>query len=279
VQGQIRVVQYSDVVHGLRTNTSPAPGKRKRKWLWASCAALAVASALFSLPGSRELPPARAEAATRSEIVVDPEHWNRFMHFVAADLQDFWTREFAQRGKTYSAATLLLAAEPSAEQCNAKSFELGQSYCTSTRAMSFALSTYGELKGHCGDLAGAAQSYALAHVFGHHVQTLLGLDEALAKAAASGKANKYNLNARIEMQADCMAGVWAKHTAHKDLLNAKNVERVQLCLAELAPEAPDARPRTETFSHGSARQRLAWFAKGYAARSLQDCDTFGPPTL
>jgi predicted metalloprotease len=264
------------VVHGF--SSDPKPARARRKWQWAASAALAVTAALFYLPGSRELPPARAEAA-RSEVRIDPEHWNRFVHFVAADLQDFWTREFAQRGKTYEAATLLLAAEPSQEGCNVQSFELGQSYCTSTRAMRFALSTYGELKNACGELAGAAQSYALAHVFGHHIQTLLGLDQALAKVAASGKANKYNLNARVEMQADCLAGIWAKHTARKELLNTKNVERVQQCLAELPVQAPDAKVRTETFSHGSARQRLAWFAKGYAAQSLQACDTFGPPTL
>jgi uncharacterized protein len=225
----------------------------------------------------RELPE-EAPAADAQKAQVNAEQWQEFTTFIATDVQQFWSAEFKRRYAPYEPAALVLNAPLGA--CNATTTTERTAYCGPTHAAHFSLETYVQLKQHCPEVVGAAQAYAVAHTLGHHLQAQLKLDQVVGQASESAGGQSYALRTRLELQADCFAGVWTRRTAYRSLINASNAEQAQRCLAELKVEQEQERNpnendyAAESFAHASARQRLYWFAQGYTSGNPEKCNTF-----
>ena len=209
----------------------------------------------------------------------------RFVAVVLADTEDIWTKLFKDMGRTYVPPKLVLFRDGIRSGCGLASAQMGPFYCPANRKIYIDLSFYEMLKRRFRAPGEFAQAYVIAHEVGHHIQNSLGQ---LAKvqqlqAAASGT-QRNALQVRVELQADCYAGVWAKNT---DRIN-KTLEPGDMESAIRAAEAigDDAIQKStrgyavpDSFTHGSSEQRVRWFKRGYDGGSIGACDTFGNQTL
>lgn len=200
-----------------------------------------------------------------------------FMSFVLDDVQQTWAREFTRLGREYERAKLVLFTDAIRSGCGAADAAAGPFYCPEDRKVYIDLGFYNDLKNRFGAPGDFAQAYVLAHEIGHHVQHLLGLtDQVRGQPARPDRANA--LSVRLELQADCLAGVWAHSTNERRLLEEGDVEEALAAASAVGDDRiqkqAGGRVTPETWTHGSARQRAGWFRRGLESGRLQDCDTF-----
>jgi uncharacterized protein len=217
-------------------------------------------------------PPASAPASPEEEKLV------RFVSFVLDDVQDTWTREFEALGRTYERSRLVLFTDATRSECGYAEAAMGPFYCPADQKVYIDLGFYHELRRRFGAPGDFAQAYVLAHEVGHHVQDLLGLESRMraAQERDPSRANAYSV--RFELQADCLAGVWAHSTQQRDILEAGDVEEALGAAAAVGDDRiqkqATGRVNPESWTHGSARQRAQWFNTGLQQGRLQGCDTF-----
>ncbi len=203
----------------------------------------------------------------------------QFVESVLGKTEDVWNGIFKASGATYQPAKLVLFAGQDQSACGAADAAMGPFYCPADQTIYIDTAFFQELRGTSN--SDFAQAYVLAHEVGHHVQNLLGIsDKVQAQRARSDKVTSNALSVRVELQADCFAGIWGNATA-KDR-NANITEKEIRSALETAAEIGDdvlqrqagrvANPHT--FTHGSAAQRQQWFVKGLQSGSPADCDTF-----
>ncbi|HJR00541.1 MAG TPA: neutral zinc metallopeptidase [Methylomirabilota bacterium] len=200
-----------------------------------------------------------------------------FMSFVLDDVQNTWAREFTRLGHEYERAKLVLFTDAVRSGCGAADAAAGPFYCPEDRKVYIDLGFYNDLKNRFGAPGDFAQAYVLAHEIGHHVQHLLGLTERVREQQARpDRANA--LSVRLELQADCLAGVWAHSTNERRLLEEGDVEEALGAASAVGDDRiqkqAGGRVTPETWTHGSARQRAGWFRRGLESGRMQDCDTF-----
>ena len=200
-----------------------------------------------------------------------------FMSFVLDDVQSTWAREFTRLGREYERAKLVLFTDAVRSGCGAAEAAAGPFYCPEDRKVYIDLGFYNDLKNRFGAPGDFAQAYVLAHEIGHHVQHLLGLtDQVRGQQTRPDRANA--LSVRLELQADCLAGVWAHSTNERRLLEEGDVEEALAAASAVGDDRiqkqAGARVTPETWTHGSARQRAGWFRRGLESGRMQDCDTF-----
>ena len=199
------------------------------------------------------------------------------MSFVLDDVQSTWAREFTRLGHEYERAKLVLFTDAVRSGCGAADAAAGPFYCPEDRKVYIDLGFYNDLKNRFGAPGDFAQAYVLAHEIGHHVQHLLGLtDQVRGQQARPDRAAA--LSVRLELQADCLAGVWAHSTNERRLLEEGDVEEALAAASAVGDDRiqkqAGARVSPETWTHGSARQRAGWFRRGLESGRMQDCDTF-----
>jgi predicted metalloprotease len=207
-----------------------------------------------------------------------------FSSAVLASTEKVWSEEFRQRGETYENPKLVLYDGSTQTGCGGGQAAMGPFYCPNDQRLYLDLSFFRELDqrfGAPGDFAGA---YVIAHEVGHHVQTLMGVSEKVHRAQqASGGARANALSVRLELQADCLAGVWANRANQKEkilepgdidegLTAASAVGDDTLSRASGRAVTPDA------FTHGTSAQRTRWFRTGFEAGRMEACDTFNSAT-
>jgi len=200
-----------------------------------------------------------------------------FMSFVLDDVQNTWAREFTRLGHEYERARLVLFTDAVRSGCGAADAAAGPFYCPEDRKVYIDLGFYNDLKNRFGAPGDFAQAYVLAHEVGHHVQHLLGLtDQVRGQQSRPDRANA--LSVRLELQADCLAGVWAHSTNERRLLEEGDVEEALGAASAVGDDRiqkqAGGRVTPETWTHGSARQRAGWFRRGLESGRMQDCDTF-----
>jgi len=200
-----------------------------------------------------------------------------FMSFVLDDVQNTWAREFTRLGHEYERARLVLFTDAVRSGCGAADAAAGPFYCPEDRKVYIDLGFYNDLKNRFGAPGDFAQAYVLAHEVGHHVQHLLGLtDQVRGQQSRPDRANA--LSVRLELQADCLAGVWAHSTNERRLLEEGDVEEALGAASAVGDDRiqkqAGGRVTPETWTHGSARQRAGWFRRGLESGRTQDCDTF-----
>jgi predicted metalloprotease len=205
-----------------------------------------------------------------------------FIKTVLADTEAVWSAVFARAGRRYPAPTLVLYRGSTASGCGPASARMGPFYCPQDQRVYVDLGFFQDLENKHGAGGDFAQAYVLAHEVGHHIQNLEGtLDQVqMAKQKVMGEAKKNQLQVRLELQADCYAGIWANH-AHKqfDILEAGDLEEALVAAASIGDDRLQKQARgfaiPHTFTHGSSKQRVEWFARGVKDGRLSDCDTFG----
>jgi predicted metalloprotease len=201
-----------------------------------------------------------------------------FASFVVGDVQDTWTREFEAAGERYERAKLVLFTDAVRSGCGFAEAAMGPFYCPADGKVYVDLGFYRELKERFGAPGDFAQAYVIAHEIGHHVQHLLGIDEKVRSLQASNPGLANELSVRLELQADCLAGVWGHSTARRDILEAGDVEEGLGAAAAVGDDRIQAQAtgevRPETWTHGSSKQRATWFRTGFESGDMSRCDTF-----
>jgi predicted metalloprotease len=202
-----------------------------------------------------------------------------FVTFVLNDMQATWTNILSAQGASYRHAKLVLFRDAIDSACGMAQSASGPFYCPTDEKVYIDLGFYEELKQRFGAPGEFAQAYVLAHEIGHHVQKLLGIEQQMQIARARNAGSSNELSQRLELQADCFAGVWGHSTDQRKLLEAGDVDSA---LNAAAAVGDDRLQRTstghvhpETFTHGSSKERAEWFQRGFTNGTVQACNTFG----
>jgi predicted metalloprotease len=217
--------------------------------------------------------PAGRKGTPAEEQVAD------FISFVLDDVQNTWTREFAKAGREYQRARLVLFTDATRSGCGFAESAAGPFYCPADSKVYIDLGFYNELRSRFGAPGDFAQAYVLAHEVGHHVQHLLGISDKVHDAQSGGNRQQANaLSVRLELQADCLAGVWAHSTNERRLLEEGDVEEGLGAASAVGDDRIQkqmgGRVSPESWTHGSAKQRAGWFRRGLETGRINDCDTF-----
>ena len=204
----------------------------------------------------------------------------RFVSVVLADTEDVWRQMFRDMGRTYHDPKLVLYERVVQSPCGMASSASGPFYCPNDRKAYFDLSFFEDMKRKLNAAGDFAQAYVIAHEIGHHVQNELGiLQAAHAERARSDPRRSNAISVRVELQADCFAGVWAHH-AHRarQILEQGDIEEAMNAASAVGDDRMQQRARgyvvPDAFTHGSSAQRVRWFKVGLERGNMQACDTF-----
>ena len=231
------------------------------------------------LQGAGEGAPAPREAPARSRDPAE-ERLKDFVSVVLADTEDTWSEIFRTGGARYQPPRLVLFTGAVQSACGTASSAVGPFYCPGDTKVYIDLDFYRLLAQRFGALGDFAQAYVIAHEVGHHVQNLLGISEKVHAARQRADEARGNaLSVRQELQADCMAGVWANHANRaRQILEAGDVEEGLAAAAAIGDDRLQQQGRghvaPETFTHGTSAQRVRWFRRGLERGRLEACDTF-----
>lgn len=214
-----------------------------------------------------------------------PDPASDFISVVLADTEDTWTALFAEGGQRYVAPTLVLFSGSVQSACGSAQAAMGPFYCPADQKVYIDLSFYQDLKDRFQAPGDFAQAYVIAHEIGHHVQNLTGVSDQVQRSrqnASEGEANA--LSVRLELQADCFAGIWA-HRADRtrQILETGDVEEALTAASAIGDDRLQQQSRgyvtPDSFTHGSADQRVRWFRRGLDSGQLDACDTFTAKSL
>lgn len=204
----------------------------------------------------------------------------RFVSVVLADTEDTWHALFRQAGRAYEEPRLVLFTGAVESACGLGRAAMGPFYCPADRKVYIDLSFYDDLRTRFRAPGDFAQAYVIAHEIGHHVQNLLGISDKVRAAQERGSGTQANqLSVRLELQADCLAGVWAHHANRaRNILEAGDVEEALGAASAIGDDRLQQASRgyvtPDSFTHGSAAQRVRWFRRGIESGSLKQCNTF-----
>ncbi len=209
----------------------------------------------------------------------------RFVSTVLADTEDVWKEVFAQGGARYQEPRLVLFRGATATACGTGQSAMGPFYCPGDQKVYIDLDFYETLRKRLGAPGDFAQAYVVAHEVGHHVQNLLGITKKMEQARGRASQAEYNaLSVRLELQADCLAGLWAQHADNaRHILENGDVAEAMNAAARIGDDALQRAGGgavvPESFTHGTSAQRQRWFDNGLHGASIQACDTFSARAL
>ena len=202
-----------------------------------------------------------------------------FVSFVVDDVQDSWARSFAEAGRQYEPTKLVLFTQGTNTGCGAASSATGPFYCPADRQVYLDLGFFRELRDRFGAPGDFAQAYVIAHEFGHHVQNVLEIAGDVRRAQQENPDQANELSIQLELQADCFAGVWAHSAYEEELLEQGDLEEGLGAAAAVGDDRiqqqSGGRVNPESWTHGSAEQRMTWFRRGFDQGDPNACDTYG----
>ena len=209
----------------------------------------------------------------------DEAQLREFMVFVLNDAQDVFAQKVPQAlGQPYREAKLVLFRQQVQSGCGNAESAMGPFYCPADERAYIDLSFYDELRRRFGAPGDFAQAYVLAHELGHHVQNVVGTSGRVRELQERRPRDANALSVRIELQADCYAGVWANSTNERRLLEQGDVEEGLNAASAVGDDRlqqqATGRVQPESFTHGTAAQRASWFKRGFQSGDLRNCDTF-----
>ena len=238
------------------------------------------------LLGTDQLP--EQTASSQSGLVVQSPEEQELVDFVSvvlADTEETWHAQFQQRGGNYQEPVLVLFRGSVSSACGLGHAAMGPFYCPEDHKLYIDLSFYSDLKQRYKAPGDFAQAYVIAHEVGHHVQTLLGISQQVDQARRGlSKVESNQLTVRMELQADCLAGVWAHH-AHqsRQMLEAGDVEEGLAAASAIGDDRLQKQTQgyvsPDSFTHGSSAQRVKWFRTGLEKGVMEECDTFAVAKL
>jgi predicted metalloprotease len=204
----------------------------------------------------------------------------QFVSVILASTEDVWQEQFRQAGRSYQEPKLALFRGAIPTACGTGQAAMGPFYCPGDQKVYVDLDFYEALRSRLGAPGDFAQAYVVAHEVGHHVQNLLGIaDKVDALRSRSGQAQGNALSVRVELQADCFAGIWANHAEQaRHWLEQGDVEEALNAAAQIGDDTLQRKSRgavqPETFTHGTSAQRVAWFRRGIESGRVDQCNTF-----
>lgn len=202
----------------------------------------------------------------------------RFVSFVLDDVQAMWHELLPRTGTAYRDARLVLFRDVVQSACGMAQSATGPFYCPADERVYIDLGFYRELATRFGAPGDFAEAYVLAHEVGHHVQTLEGTNAAVAQASRQRPSEANALSVRMELQADCYAGIWAARAARAGRLEAGDLEEGLGAAAAVGDDRiqreSTGRVQPESFTHGTSEQRMTWFRRGFDSGDPARCDTF-----
>ncbi len=221
---------------------------------------------------------ARPAAGPRSD-----DKQAHFVAFVLDDTQAMWRGEFARHGAQYRNAKLVMFTDATSTACGGGQAATGPFYCPRDERVYIDLAFYRELERRLGAKGDFAQAYVIAHEIGHHVQHLRGIDDKVHALRHGDQVGDEGPSVRLELQADCFAGIWAHSTEQRQLLETGDLGEALDAAAAIGDDKlqreSTGRVRPETFTHGTSAQRRRWFETGYHAGAFDKCDTFSTSVL
>lgn len=203
-----------------------------------------------------------------------------FVSVTLASTEDAWNSEFQKLGKPYQEPTLRLFRHRVNSACGLASSATGPFYCPADGMLYIDLSFYEEMKTKLGAPGDFAQAYVIAHEVGHHVQNLLGISGKVSNAQRNtSPANANALSVRLELQADCLAGIWGHYAnTQRKMLEAGDIDEALNAAAAIGDDRLQEQAtgvvRPEKFTHGTSKQRAEWFNRGFQSGDIKNCDTF-----
>jgi len=229
-------------------------------------------------PGTGQFPqaPGASSADLEQAPADDPA---KLVDFVAGDVDATWTKLFAESGQTYEPATIVLYDDRVSSACGTTPSTVGPFYCPRDRKIYLDLAFLEQLQRRLDAPGDFAQAYIVAHEIGHHVQNLLGVMEDVNLQSQESPDDANELSVRLELQADCLAGIWG-HSAYAqgDLLETGDLEEGLAAAAAVGDDRIQQQAgqevNPEAFTHGTAEQRVRWFRKGFDTGDPTACDTF-----
>jgi len=202
-----------------------------------------------------------------------------FVSFVLDSAQSYWERSFPAMGAEYRRARLVLFRDAVESACGLAQSATGPFYCPGDQKVYVDLGFFDELAQRFGAPGDFAQAYVLAHEIGHHVQTLLGIESQVRRVQQRDPGNANQVQVRMELQADCLAGVWGHASERLGLLEPGDVEEGLGAAAAVGDDRiqrmATGRVNPDAFTHGSSEDRMRWFSRGFRSGRVEDCDTFG----
>lgn len=228
---------------------------------------------------------APTQQQTQTRFSPEEERLKEFMSVVLADTEDVWGSLFNSAGKTYVQPKLVLFSGAVQSACGAAESAMGPFYCPADRKLYLDMSFFNELSKRLGAPGDFAQAYVVAHEVGHHVQNLMGIAERVHGAQQNARGEQANaLQVRMELQADCFAGVWAYHANKKrQILEPGDTEEALAAASGVGDDRLQKKARgyvvPESFTHGSSEQRMRWFSTGMKSGDPEQCDTFKARSL
>ena len=232
----------------------------------------------FDIPGTPEL--GGADEAPQGESGPGVEGTPaEVVDAVVDDIQTMWDEDiFRPAGRTYRDTSVVLFTDRTDSGCGAASAATGPFYCPADGLVYLDLGFFRELDRRFGAPGDFAQAYVLAHEVGHHVQTLLGTNEAVQRESRENPSERNELSVRLELQADCYAGVWAASVYARGVLEPGDVDEGLAAAAAVGDDRiqqqTQGRIDPESFTHGTSEQRATWFRTGFESGDPDACDTF-----
>ncbi len=229
--------------------------------------------------------PVQTQAVGHKPNAANEDHLTKFVRTVLADTEDTWAKVFTAGGAKYVNPGLVIYTGATPTACGAGQAAMGPFYCPGDQKVYIDLAFYQTLKNKLGAGGEFAQAYVVAHEVGHHVQKLLGISGKVEAAQARASKEQSNaLSVRLELQADCFAGVWANNSPNsRQMLEAGDLESALNAAAKIGDDALQKAATghvvPESFTHGSSAQRQKWFTTGIQTGSVKACDTFSAASI
>jgi hypothetical protein len=230
-------------------------------------------------PGSA-FPQVPANGTGDASVPQSPNEENevKFVSFVLDDAQGFWRQQFQAAGKPYQRAKLVLFRNQVSSGCGQASSATGPFYCPLDQKVYIDLGFFDELSSRFQAPGDFAQAYVLAHEIGHHIQRQLGIEQDVRRQSQDDPGDANELSVRLELQADCLAGVWARSTYDRGILESGDLQEGLQAASSVGDDRIQAKTQgridPETFTHGTSEQRAHWLQTGFDSGKLDSCDTF-----
>ncbi|MDP1658813.1 MAG: neutral zinc metallopeptidase [Methylotenera sp.] len=226
------------------------------------------------------------EAPVEVQAIPANDPMAKFVAKVLGSTEDTWGKIFEASGQQYPAPKLVLFSGQTPTACGSGQAAMGPFYCPGDQKVYIDLGFYHEMKTRFNAPGDFAQAYVIAHEVGHHIQNLMGTSDKVQQARQSARteaqANQYSI--RLELQADCYAGVWANHADGTNrILEAGDVEEAMTAAAAIGDDALQKQAQgyavPDSFTHGTSQQRMRWFNQGLSTGDIRKCDTFSVASI
>jgi uncharacterized protein len=231
------------------------------------------------------LPSGTSAPTTQGQTKPKNDRDSDFVRAVLGDTEDTWNQIFKDQLKMqYQPPKLVLFSNSVNSACGSAQTTSGPFYCPADKKVYLDMAFFQYLEATAGADADFARSYAIAHEVGHHIQNILGTSGKVRQLkSGSDKATANSLSVRIELQADCYAGVWGQRTSQRGLIGDRDVEKALNTATQIGDDYLQKQAKVnvvpESFTHGSSQQRVKWFKRGFSSGDMKQCDTFNTDQL